>query len=547
MLVSAAVTAALLFCVWPSVFAQAAKKIEYKAGPDGYIITPNNGQCKQFAEKWQFAWSPNRHDEITATDILQKNVGQSGKSQNEGAVVDVPGFFAGTSSLKTYGQKTLWGRVKKGQMGEFSIDVGKSIEGQGVLDMVDAYDTTFLSFAIWSDGPQVKGTVASLINLVENGKSTQGKACLRLRNDPKRFIDFPDYYGRTALWYAAYKGNDHAVGLLLAKGAEIDFNKIISDVKIQVIQEKTKSGKLVNLPVPGWVDKATVQRFETRGDARLVFRKELREGITVLMAAAGNVKGKPTVVRYILYNPGNKDPQLFAKDIHGRTAFNYAVEAGYAEILKEMFKYCQENNLLDKCLNVKANNQSLLDQAVEKYNAEMSSNLSDGEKEKEIKRRGAVVQTIIDNKPQLLFETDAKGRMVFDKLVEGKRADKLDYSKYADSQYRDRQGNTLLMLAVQKADLGVLKAILKSQPDVLVVNKGISALHMAAADGKLDMLHTMLCKCGGSQCLQKSAVQGRTLKDELIGMAQSRGRQNVVAFLQNPNIVCPPPAAKVRR
>ena len=564
MAISVAVTAALLFCLGNNVLAQqkstskkstsnkststsgansTTQKYAFQTGTDGYRVYPA-GACEG---KWTHR--PTRREGTDST-------------KNQGTTFNTTGFYA-YEPLRSYGVPSVYKRVEVGQVIALKNDITRGRENSQIdPDVADKYDTTLLTYAAWGRRNDLTAVLNAVLDVINTAaRNARGKnPCLRLRNDPKRYVNFPDYYGRTALWYAVDRNHENVVGILLKNNAEVDWEKIPQDLKIQIMKNKED-----HLTAPNG---ATLREVDVNGAKMLAFDKRPGYGITILMAGAR--RGNPNVVAALLA----ENPNILATDDAGRTALAYAIEERYATVLDQMLSYCSDIGKLDKCFSTlgKGNNTLVL-QAVEKLlhpdriseldvreAKEESIDIESKKTEKERAAREArsleVLKKILDRKPQDIFKKDIKDNLsVFDKLIDGKKAEALAYALQNGCfdqgrciNYRDDQGNTLLMRAVQKADINTVNAILSVPVDVLAVNRqGISALHMAAADGKLDMLHTMLCKCGGSQCLQKSAVQGRTLKDELIGMAQSRGRQNVVAFLQNPNIVCPPPAAKVRR
>ena len=73
-----------------------------------------------------------------------------------------------------------------------------------------------------NDLTAVLNAVLDVINTA--ARNARGKnPCLRLRNDPKRYVNFPDYYGRTALWYAVDRNHENVVGILLKNNAEVDW------------------------------------------------------------------------------------------------------------------------------------------------------------------------------------------------------------------------------------------------------------------------------------------------------------------------------------
>ena len=209
-----------------------------------------------------------------------------------------------------------------------------------------------------------------------------------LRNDPKRYINFPDKNGRTALWHAVFWGHDEIVKLLLENGAEVDLTALPKDIQYQKLESTSP--------------------------------RKLKDNVTILME--GVKKGNLAIVDMLL----TKKPDLLAQDKSGHTAFHYAIKSERNDIL---------GNLLDSC----------------------------------------------------------KGDCV-------------------NGQYGQSK-NTLTMFAVQRGNQEIVKTVLSKTPNLLLKNNiGVTALHMVAKRGNIDIATALVEACGENvaQCLNARSNDGST-------------------------------------
>ena len=194
------------------------------------------------------------------------------------------------------------------------------------LDMVDKYDRTLLVVAIrgrGDDKPAHPAAVKKILNNVKKKAAKAGSRCDQLVYDVKRYVNWPDVKGRTALWYAAEKGNAKIVKILLENGAEVNLGNLPDDVYQSMQKENGK--------------KFLSAKRKTK--------------VTVLMTAVQHAqKDDPKVVNLLLANGAD----VTAASEKGNTALHMAARRGYTEIAKALLNACQDK---EKCLTARNEKQ----------------------------------------------------------------------------------------------------------------------------------------------------------------------------------------------
>ncbi|GEM_PF-5224146 len=194
------------------------------------------------------------------------------------------------------------------------------------LDMVDKYDRTLLVVAIRGRGDDKlahPAVVKKILNNVQKKAAKSGNQCDQLVYDVKRYVNWPDVKGRTALWYAAEKDNAKIIKILLENGAEVNLGNLPDDVYQSMQKENGK--KILN--------------------------SKRKTKVTVLMTAVQHAqKDDPKVVNLLLA----KGADVTAASEKGNTALHMAAKRGYTEIAKALLNACQDK---EKCLTARNEKQ----------------------------------------------------------------------------------------------------------------------------------------------------------------------------------------------
>lgn len=287
---------------------------------------------------------------------------------------------------------------------------------------------------------------SALITAAENCDEKEVKRLLQENTQPNR----TDYYGRTALHRAIWKGYNNVVTSLIEDGnadatirdklgqqaihlAAERGNEIIFDILVKHIHSSIE-----HIDSSICKDRQSVLHRAAWGGSRHIVKKLLQKkakailqdqsGRTALHIAAE--KGHKEVVELLLKEAGADIP-----DNNGRTALHIAAEKGYVEVVELLL------------------NESGPD--------------------------------IPDNNGKTALHIAAeKGYMeVVELLLKGTNAN-----------IRDNNGNTALHIAAEKGYIEVVKLLLKETGADIPDNNGKTALHIAAGKGYIEVVELQLGK-----------------------------------------------------
>ena len=207
-------------------------------------------------------------------------------------------------------------------------------------DIVDAQDRTLLLVAASGRSEKAPGHPAVAKKVLANIKKIARSAqdlCAQLAYDAKRYVNYPDKDGKTALWHAVANRNIDMIKILLDNGAEIDLDKLPPDVywSVSFNKDETVSKK-----------EKDKQKITVLMLAVLKAKRDKTKIVDLLLTAHPDVA--KTTDETFTYSDG----RIGGQDRIGYTVLHMAAQKGYINIVTSLLNACQDKNA---CLNARAN------------------------------------------------------------------------------------------------------------------------------------------------------------------------------------------------